>query len=100
MADLYVILYDAIKTNPATGHGREGFYFGENGEHRLYDIGKAVAEALVAIGKGKSPEPTTFTKEEIDKYFGVRGTGRALGGTRCSLILGIGLPRLELTLSG
>ncbi|KAF8066913.1 hypothetical protein FPV67DRAFT_1215028 [Lyophyllum atratum] len=70
VADLYLVLYDSIKTNPATGHGREGFYFGENGEHNLYDVGKAVSEALVAIGKGKSAEPTTFTQEEINKYFG------------------------------
>ncbi|KAG5652021.1 hypothetical protein H0H81_006574 [Sphagnurus paluster] len=42
VADLYIILYDWIKTNPETGHGREGFYFGENGEHTLYDVGKAV----------------------------------------------------------
>ncbi|KAG6820934.1 hypothetical protein H0H93_009170 [Arthromyces matolae] len=70
VADLYLILYDSIKTNPQTGHGREGFYFGENGEHTLYQVGKAVSEELVATGKGKSPEPTTFTQEEIDKYFG------------------------------
>jgi len=71
VADLYLVLYDSIKTNPqGTGHGREGFYFGENGEHSLYDIGKAISEALVAIGRGKSAEPTTFTQDEIDKYFG------------------------------
>lgn len=74
MADFYIILYDSIKHNPATGHGREGFYFGENGEHTLYQIGKAVSEALFEIGKGKSSEPTTFSKEEIEKYFNVRQT--------------------------
>ncbi|KAG6853603.1 hypothetical protein C0991_002927 [Blastosporella zonata] len=71
VADLYIILYDSIKTNPATGHGREGIYFGENGEHTLYEVGKAVSEALVEFGKSKNPEPTTFSKEDIDKYFGV-----------------------------
>ncbi|KAF5382083.1 hypothetical protein D9615_004318 [Tricholomella constricta] len=70
VADLFLVLYDAIRSNPATGHGREGFYFGENGEHNLYEVGKAVGKALVEIGKAKSDEPTTFTKEEIDKYFG------------------------------
>ena len=69
MADLYIVLYDSIVTNPATtGHGREGFYFGVNGEHTLYDVGKAIGEALVAIGKIDNPEPTTLTKEELDKY--------------------------------
>lgn len=71
VADLYIVLYDSIITNPATGHGREGFYFGENGEHTLYDVGKAIGEALVAIGKTDNPEPTTLTKEEIDRYFQV-----------------------------
>ena len=71
MADLYIVLYNSIINNPATGHGREGFYFGENGEHNLYDVGKAIGEALVAVGKTDNPEPTTLTKEEIDKYFQV-----------------------------
>ncbi|KAF8149876.1 hypothetical protein B0H34DRAFT_678825 [Crassisporium funariophilum] len=70
VADLYIVLYDSILSNPATGHGREGYYFGENGEHTLYDVGKAIGEAVVAIGKGKNPGPTTFTKEELDKYLG------------------------------
>ena len=71
VADLYVVLYDSIITNPATGHGREGIYFGVNGEHNLYDVGKAIGDALYAIGKTDNPEPTTLTKEEIDKYFQV-----------------------------
>ena len=71
MADLYIVLYDSIINNPATGHGREGYYFGENGEHILYDVSKAIGDALVALGKTDNPEPTTLTKEEIDKYFQV-----------------------------
>jgi hypothetical protein len=71
VADLYVVLYNSIVSNPATPHGREGIYFGENGEHNFYDIGKAIGEALTAIGKLDNPEPTMFTKEEIVKYFGV-----------------------------
>lgn len=68
-ADLYIILLDAALGKPEIGHGTDGYYFGESGEHSLYDVGKAVAEALVELGIG-SPEPTTFTKAEIDKYFG------------------------------
>ena len=72
VADLYIVLYDSIIANPATGHGREGIYFGVNGEHTLYDLGKAIGEALVAIGKADDPEPTAFTNEEIVRYFGVQ----------------------------
>jgi hypothetical protein len=72
VADLYVDLYNAIKVNPETvGHGRDGFYFGLNGEHTLYDVSKELGLALVALGKSQSEEPTTFTKAEIDKYFNV-----------------------------
>lgn len=71
VADLYIVLYNSIVSNPATGHGREGIYFGENGEYNLYDVSKAIGEGLMAIGKVDDPEPTTFTKEEIDRYFQV-----------------------------
>lgn len=71
VADLYIVLFDKIRVDPkSTPHGREGYYFGASGEHLLYDVAKSIAEALVALGKGKSPEPTTFTQEDLDKYFG------------------------------
>jgi len=70
VADLYVVLYDSIVSNPATGHGREGIYFAKNGEHTYYDIAKAIGGILTRMGKIDNPEPTTFTQEEIVKYFG------------------------------
>ncbi|KAF9531406.1 hypothetical protein CPB83DRAFT_917504 [Crepidotus variabilis] len=69
VAQLYVVLLDSIRKNPSTGHGRDGYYFGENGEHTLYEVGKAIGEVLVAKGKTGDPEPTTFTKEELATYF-------------------------------
>ena len=71
VADLYVILYDSIVSNPATGHGREGIYFGENGEHTFYDVAKEIGGGLTMIGKTDNPEPTTLTEEEIVKYLSV-----------------------------
>ncbi|EGO24512.1 hypothetical protein SERLADRAFT_467949 [Serpula lacrymans var. lacrymans S7.9] len=84
ISDLFIAVYDAATKNQPTGgqvgHGLEGFYFGENGEHRLYDISKTVSQVLYDLGKGKSPEPTTFTEEELLKYFG----GAYLGSnSRC-----------------
>jgi nucleoside-diphosphate-sugar epimerase len=70
VADLYINLYDAICSDPDTGHGRNGYYFGENGEHSMYEVGKAIGEALVSFGKGTNVEPSTFTEEELEKYFG------------------------------
>ena len=70
--DAFAVLYDAIVegTNPALGHGREGYYFASNGEVSAYDIGKAIGSVLFKLEKVKSPEPTKFTQEELDKFFG------------------------------
>jgi hypothetical protein len=73
VSDLYIVLLKSAVSNPATtGHGREGFYFGENGEHSLFEISQEISKVLVELGKGKSAEPTTFSEEEVVKYFGVR----------------------------
>lgn len=101
VADLYLVLFDAIRKDPTTGHGREGFYFGENGEHSLYEVGKAIGEALVALGKSDNPEPTTFSKEEIDKYFRVSISGYCALSTWSDVRVfsGIGLPGHKLACS-
>lgn len=70
VADLYIVLFNKIRADPeGTPHGREGYYFGAAAEHQLYDVAKAIAEALVALGRGKSSEPTTFTQNDLVKYF-------------------------------
>jgi len=72
VANLYILLFD-LTTSSSTatpGHGREGFYFGENGEHSLYQIGQAICKALIDLGVGGTDTPTTFSKEELQKYTG------------------------------
>ncbi|KAI5122913.1 hypothetical protein M0805_007591 [Coniferiporia weirii] len=70
VADLYIVLFDKIRADPeGTPHGREGYYFGASGEHVMLDVCNTVAKTLVALGKGKSPDATTFTQEDLDKYF-------------------------------
>ncbi|KAI5997250.1 hypothetical protein F5J12DRAFT_851731 [Pisolithus orientalis] len=66
IADLYIIVYENALSGKA-GHGREGFYFGENGEHKLYDLSKVVAQELYNVGRGKSPEPAPFTEEDYKR---------------------------------
>jgi hypothetical protein len=66
VADLYIILYDAIREGKA-GHGREGLYFGENGEHRLRDIAVSIAEALHDLGVSDSREPTPFDEQDYGR---------------------------------
>ena len=78
VADLYVVLYNSIMSNPATGHGRDGYYFGENGEYTHYEVAKAVAQALVAKGLGMASEPTSFTEEEYKQLPIVSGAQLAV----------------------
>ncbi|KAF4612716.1 hypothetical protein D9613_011831 [Agrocybe pediades] len=71
IADLYIILFNLIRQNPdSVAHGREGFYFGIASEYNLYDVGKAIGEKLVSLGRATTSQPTTFTDEEINLYFG------------------------------
>jgi hypothetical protein len=77
VADLFIAVFDAaLSGNPPSEfeHGRSGFYFGENGEHKLLDVSRAIATILYESGRGKSPEPTTFTEEEL-KRFSLNGLG-------------------------
>jgi len=71
VADFYIILFDATRKDPSLGHGHDGYYFAETGEYTYHDVGKAIGEALVALGKADNPEPTPFTPEEVGKYLGV-----------------------------
>lgn len=85
VADLYIVLFDSIVAKPEeTGHGWEGFYFGENGEHSWYQISKTIGENLVQLGISTDAEPTSFTVEELPKYFGTESVGWYFGtNSRC-----------------
>ncbi|KAJ7064724.1 NAD(P)-binding protein [Mycena amicta] len=81
VADLYSLLWDAIVSNPQLGHGRNGYFFAENGEYIAYDVVKKLGEALLSLGKIDNAEPTTFSQAELDKYFG--GSAIAGSNSRC-----------------
>ncbi|KAL7278982.1 hypothetical protein ACG7TL_006814 [Trametes sanguinea] len=85
VADLYIVLFDSAVSKPEkTGHGWEGFYFGENGEHSWYQISRAIGEAMVELGITDDPEPTSFSKDELIKYFGSEASGNYSGSnSRC-----------------
>ena len=73
MADLYIVLYDTIATKGADNvdHGIRGYYFGENGEHSLYDISKEIGRVFVELGLSTGAEPTSFSDEEFVRYFSI-----------------------------
>jgi len=80
LADMYEILFDATLADPNLAHGREGYYFAENGEYKLHDVAKAYSQALYDLGRGKSPDPTTYSDQEVQQYFGAPWLG---SNTRC-----------------
>lgn len=70
MADEYIGLFNAVlESHGRAGHGWEGYYLGENGYVSLYEIGRAIGEALVEMGLADDPEPTPLTDEELEKYW-------------------------------
>lgn len=70
VADSFIVLFDAVRKRPdAVGHGREGQYFVENGEHALADVSREIGRALVSFRKATTEEVTSFSKVEIDKYY-------------------------------
>lgn len=67
---LFRVVFDyAITPGKKGNHGHEGYYFAESGEHTLWSAGQRIGLAMYRQGLGKETEPTTFTKDELDKYF-------------------------------
>ncbi|RPD75004.1 NAD-P-binding protein [Lentinus tigrinus ALCF2SS1-7] len=70
IADLYITVFDvAVRDPDVAGHGWNGFYLGESGEHTWYQVSKTIGQVLVDHGISGDPEPTPFTPEELVKYF-------------------------------
>jgi hypothetical protein len=73
VSDLYILIFDgALANKPELGHGTDGYYIGANGEYTLAKATKLIAQELHALGKSGTPEPTSYTDEELQKYTGVR----------------------------
>jgi hypothetical protein len=74
VTDLYILLFLTILRNPTPprpGSGHFGFYFAVSGEHDLSSLSDVISQVLVEQGRFKSENVTSFTAEEIRKYFGV-----------------------------
>ena len=67
------MLWNNVLSREEIGHGTEGYYFAENGEHKLYDVARRIGAVLKDLSLADTDEPSTFSQEELDKYFaGVR----------------------------
>lgn len=75
-SDLYLLIFNTVLANkPEIGHGADGYYIGANGEYTLSRATKHIAQELHALGKSATPEPTSYSEEELQKFFG----GASLG---------------------
>lgn len=73
VANLFIILYDALTKDPENvGHGRDGYYFGigKDANFSWYEVAKEIGTVLVELGIHKEAEPDSFTREELVKYLG------------------------------
>jgi len=69
VGDLFALVYaGALRTG--IGHGKAGYYFGISGEYTYLAATQAIGATLVENGWAKDAQPTTFTNEEIEKYYG------------------------------
>jgi hypothetical protein len=89
-----VKIYEFSVSGKKGNHGSSGYYFAESGEYtqwvsgsaqderslclthsvsvfaRRFALAQTIGRVLVNLGIAKDPEPTTFTKEEVEKYYG------------------------------
>jgi len=70
VADLFIIVFKLALKGNAGNHGHQGYFFGESGEYTLFGAAEAIGQALVKRGVAKTALPSSFTQEELDKYFG------------------------------
>ncbi|KAK7460538.1 hypothetical protein VKT23_009259 [Stygiomarasmius scandens] len=71
LADLYVALYDAVRVDSdgtRIGHGKNGYYFAENGECSWMQIGVAMGRALQSLDPSKPATVRSYTPEEESRY--------------------------------
>ncbi|KAH9918381.1 NAD(P)-binding protein [Epithele typhae] len=65
LADLFAIILRRMLSDPASlAHGREGYFFAENGEHLWRELSARVADVLYALGAIDSPELLKFETED------------------------------------
>lgn len=87
--DFYIILFDAVTTNPEkVGHGRDGYYFGigkeGDTEYSMYELAEAVGKALVKLGVHKESEPTAYSQEDLVKTLGSEVSAFGVFDLRCT----------------
>ncbi|KAK7679039.1 hypothetical protein QCA50_017983 [Cerrena zonata] len=73
VVDLILRVLDVqLSISPIGEHGRREYYFATNGEHRWYDLSKAIGDAFThaELARASQLEPSSFSDEELTQYMG------------------------------
>ncbi|KAI0331859.1 NAD-P-binding protein [Cubamyces sp. BRFM 1775] len=71
LADLYIRMVDVILEDPATekiSHGREGYFFADNGELSMRSVLEAIADPLFTLGRISTRELVPYAPGEAGQY--------------------------------
>lgn len=71
VGDLYRVVFDSALKDLNTPHGRQGYYFAENGEYSQVELAREIGRVMHELGMAKSQAPTKLSDEENMKYLGV-----------------------------
>ncbi|ETW83553.1 hypothetical protein HETIRDRAFT_380746 [Heterobasidion irregulare TC 32-1] len=70
VGDLYRVVFDSALKDLNTPHGRQGYYFAENGEYSQVELAREIGRVMHELGMAKSQAPTKLSDEENMKYLG------------------------------
>ena len=69
VADVYIRLFDAVlQDSSKVSHGREGYFFIDNGELSVGELLQSIADALFALGRISTRELIPYAADEAGKF--------------------------------
>lgn len=72
VADLFYRLFDAVTKDPqGTPHGKNGYYFANEGVFTMYEYTTAIGETLKRLGKIQDAIPKSLNGEQLKEFFTV-----------------------------
>jgi hypothetical protein len=69
LGNLYGLVYSRAQKGDI-GHGTAGYYLGISGEYTLHAAAQTVGTAMATYKFSEDAQASSFTPEEIEKYYG------------------------------
>ncbi|GAA5978384.1 hypothetical protein JCM10908_004335 [Rhodotorula pacifica] len=70
LTDLYELVLHAALSGKDCGNGRNGYYVAANGQYVCREAAEEVGRALRRLGLADTAEPSRFSADELQEYFG------------------------------